>query len=139
MLSAPMMQRLEGAHVGFLWQVKRNQAIRRRDGSWRQVTAETVLHGAGTQPIRTYVDMQQAAVAEWVALRPIFDVCTRKTGYEGGGRLGVPWWRQEAAENQLKVIVGGRVGGGDHKQQLIGARHGTLVGWLEIGDTQVGG
>ena len=63
-----------------------------------------------------------------------FDVCERETGYEVGGRLWVLWWRQEAAENQLKVTVeailwvtrvrrqqesdrrgrseGGRVGGG---------------------------
>ena len=44
-------------------------------------------------------------MAEWVALQPIFYVCTRDTGYEGGGRLLVPWWRQEAAENQMEVTV----------------------------------
>ena len=51
------------------------------------------------------MDRQQATVAEWVALRPIFDVCARYTGYEGGGRLQVLWWRQEAEYNQLKFTV----------------------------------
>ena len=32
-------------------------------------------------------------------LWPIFDICARDTGCEGGGGLWVPWWRQEVAEN----------------------------------------
>ena len=96
------------------------------------------------------MDRRQATVAEWVALRTIFDVCAVETGYEGGGRLRVPWWRHEAAENQLKVMVeailavarvlrqhesgrhGGRKGGsegGEHGQQRIGERQGRLVFW----------
>ena len=99
------MYRLEGAHLIFLRQVTQKQERQRRDGSRHKVTEEAVLQGAGTQSLRTYVDRRQATVAEWVALRPIFDVSVRETGYEGGGRLLVPWWRQEAAENQLKVAV----------------------------------
>ena len=79
--------------MGFLRQVTRKKATRLRDESWRKVTAETFLQGAGTQPLQTYVDMIQATVVEWVALRPVFDVCVRGTGYEGGGRLRVTWWR----------------------------------------------
>ena len=99
------MQRLEGAHVIFLRQVTRKQVTRRRDGSWRQVMTEAVLQGTETQALRTYVERQHATVAEWVSLRPIFDVFARDTGYEGGGRLRVPWRRQEAADNQLKVTL----------------------------------
>ena len=51
------------------------------------------------------MDRQQATVAEWVTIQPIFVVCARETGYEGGGRLQVLWWRQEAAEDQLRVTV----------------------------------
>ena len=88
-----LVQRLEGAHVGFLRQITRKKTKRLRYGSWWQVTAKTVLQRAGTQPLRTYLDRRQATVAEWVALRSIFGSCTRETGYEGGGRLRVPWWR----------------------------------------------
>ena len=55
--------------------------------------------------LRTYVDRRQATVAEWVALWPIFGVCVREMGNEGGGILWVPWWSQESAENQLRVTV----------------------------------
>ena len=81
--------------MGFLRQVTRKQATRIRGGSWQQVTEKTFLEVAETQPLRTYVDRRQATVADWVALRYIFDVCVIKTGYEGEGRLRVPWWRQE--------------------------------------------
>ena len=64
-----------------------------------------VLQGAGTHPLRTYMYWRQAKVAEWVALRPIFDVCARETGYEEGWRLRVTWWRQAEAEKKLKVTV----------------------------------
>ena len=40
-----------------------------------------------------------------MATRPIFDVCAKETGYEGGGRLWVLWWIQKAAEDQLRVTV----------------------------------
>ena len=44
-------------------------------------------------------------VAEWVALRPIFDISARETGYAGGGDLRVPWWRQVSADKQLRVML----------------------------------
>ena len=74
-ISKPMAQRLEGAHVGFLRQVTREKANNLRDGSWRQDTAKKVLQGAGTHPLWTYVYRIQATLAERVALRPIFGVC----------------------------------------------------------------
>ena len=104
-LTEPMMQRLEGAHMSFLQQVKHKKATHKRDGSWRMVTAEAVLKGAGTQLLRTYVDRRQVTVEEWVAIWTIFDGCAREMGYEEGGRLRVPWWRQEAAEKQRKFTV----------------------------------
>ena len=51
------------------------------------------------------MDRQQATVAEWVALWPIFDDFTRETRSKGGVRLWVPWWKLEAAENKLRVTV----------------------------------
>ena len=44
-------------------------------------------------------------VADWVAIRPIFEVCAKETEYEGGGRLREPWWWQADAEQQLKATL----------------------------------
>ena len=63
--------------------------------------AEELQEAAGTQMVRTYIWRQQENVAQWVALHPLFEVCERETGYEGGGRRREAWWRQEASEKQL--------------------------------------
>ena len=51
---------------------------------------------------RIYIEKQQAIVAQWVALRPLFEVCARETGYEGGRRSRKEWWRQEATEKNFR-------------------------------------
>ena len=49
-----------------------------------------MLQAEGTKPLREYIDKRQAAVVEWVVLRPIFEICEKETGYEGGGKLRKP-------------------------------------------------
>ena len=39
---------------------------------------------AGTKLVITYIGRRQATVSQWVALQPIFEVCTGEKGYEGG-------------------------------------------------------
>ena len=53
----------------------------------------------------TYIGIRQATLAQWVALRPIFEVCTGEKGYEGGGLRRDTLWRQEAAEKQLRETL----------------------------------
>ena len=43
---------------------------------------------AVTQSAMTYIRRWQANVAQWVALRPIFEECVGEEGYKGG-------WMQE--------------------------------------------
>ena len=86
-LLVPMAYRLEGAHVGFLWCVTKLKENKLKYGLWRKAATNKVIQGAETQPLQTYLDRMQATVAKWVALRPIFDICVRETGYEGGGKL----------------------------------------------------
>ena len=64
-----------------------------------------MLQAAGTKPLQEYIDKRQAAVEEWVSLRPIFEVCAKETGYEGGGKLHELWWRQEAEDQQLGATL----------------------------------
>ena len=71
-VSAQTEQKLEGVHVGFLIQVSNSKANRLREGLWRKVETKTVLQGARTQPLQTYLGMRQETVLDCVALRPIF-------------------------------------------------------------------
>ena len=55
----------------------------------------------------TYIGRLQATVAQWVALQPIFDVCSGEKVYEGGRHKREAWLRQKATEKQLrKTLVG---------------------------------
>ena len=84
-LTAAMMQNIKDLHVGFLWQVAGKKARRIGDETWRKEGADSVLQAAGTKPLMEYTKKRQAVVIEWVALRPIFEVCVKETGYIGGG------------------------------------------------------
>ena len=44
------------------------------------MAAESVLQASGTKPLNTYINKRQAKVADWVALRPIFEVFAKDAG-----------------------------------------------------------
>ena len=75
------------------------------DGTWETPGAEGIQEEAVTQSVRIYIEIRQATVAQWVAIRPLFEVCARETGYEGGRRRMEVWWFQEATEKQLRVTL----------------------------------
>ena len=85
-LSESMERKVEGVNTGILRQITGKQERQPRDGTWDTPGAEGVREAAGTQSTRTCIGIQQATVAHWVALRPLFGVCARETGYKGGGR-----------------------------------------------------
>ena len=95
------VEKPEGVYLGFPLQVTGKKEIMKNYRSWWKAAAESVLQGTGTQPPQTYIDSRQATVKEWMDLWPIFEVCTKEMGYKGGGKFQEPWWRQEAAEQQL--------------------------------------
>ena len=65
-------------------------------GTWETTGVEGLLKASGTQSDRIYIERWQKTMAKWVALRPLFEVCARETGYGGGGRMRKVWWRQDA-------------------------------------------
>ena len=75
------------------------------DGTWETPGAEFIREAGGTQLGSIYIEQQQATIAQWVALRPLFELCARETWYEGGGRRSKVWWRQEATEKQLRATL----------------------------------
>ena len=91
--------------MGFLRQVTKSKEKWLKGGLWLKAEAKKVLHEAETQLLQIYLGRIQETVAEWVSQRPIFDVCARDTGYEGGGKIQVKWWIQATTENQVKVTV----------------------------------
>ena len=66
---------------------------------------EVAREAAGTHLARIHIEQRQETAAQWVALRPLFEVCARDTGYEGGGLRKEAWWLQEATEKQLRATL----------------------------------
>ena len=66
---------------------------------------ESVWEAAVMQSAMNYIRRQQAAVTQWVVLRPIFKGCTGEKGYEGGGFWRDAWWRQEVVHRKLWEIL----------------------------------
>ena len=95
----------EVVHVEFLRQLTGKKARRLENKTWRKEMLDSVLQAEGKKSLRDYINKRQAAVADWVDLCPIFEVCAKETGYKGWGRLKDPWWRQEAEEKQLKYML----------------------------------
>ena len=61
---------------------------------------------------------------EWVALHPIFEVYVKDNGYVGRGKLRGPWWRQEAAEQQLGATLKNILSAAREQQQREYGRRG---------------
>ena len=77
-LLAPMAQRLEVVHMGFMRQETKSKAKLLSYRSWQ--SDKKISQGVETQLLQTYLDKRKLTVTEWVALRPIFDVYETDTG-----------------------------------------------------------
>ena len=95
-LSEAIDKNVEGSHTGFLRKMTRKRVRKIVEGKWETTGTEVVREAAGMQLVMTYIWRWQATVAQWMALRKIFEVCAGEKGYEGGGRRRDDWWRQEA-------------------------------------------
>ena len=88
---ASMLKRLEGTNTELL-QLIIGKIVRQLGyGTWETPGSEAVQEAAGTQSEKMYIEKRRVTVAQWVALRPLFEVFTMETGYIGGcagGRHG---------------------------------------------------
>ena len=72
---------MEGFHMGLLRELTVNTTRQSLERTWRRAAEGGVLKEAVTRKLGTYIDKQQTTVAEWVTLRPIYDVCDKWMGY----------------------------------------------------------
>ena len=71
---------MEGTHNGLLRQITEKRARRLGDSTWETPEAEGVREAAGMKSEMTYIWIRHATVAQWVVLRPLFEVCARDKG-----------------------------------------------------------
>ena len=65
----------------------------------------SVIRETGTQTVGKYIGSRKTTVAEWVELRPIYEVCENEMGYNRGGRHREPWWRKTSPRAQLRDTI----------------------------------
>ena len=75
-----MESTVEGSHTGFLRYITGKRVWWIGDGVGETPGSEVVKEAAGTQSEMTYIGRRQATVAHWMALRPIFEVCSGEKG-----------------------------------------------------------
>ena len=63
--------------------------------------AEEVWEVAVTQTAMNHIERKKANVSQWLALWTLFEVCTGKKGYKGGGYRRESQWSQMVEEKQL--------------------------------------
>ena len=100
-----MERTVEGTHTGFLIPVRGKWERQKADRTWVTTNVEVVREAEGTHPEMAHIGRRQGTVAQWVMLRPIFEVCERETGYEGGGRRREAWWTQEEEETHSRETL----------------------------------
>ena len=76
-LLATIERKVEGIHNGFLCRVTVKISRQLIDGTWEMPGMEGVREAVVMQSVRTYIGRRQATVDQWVALRPLFEVCAR--------------------------------------------------------------
>ena len=78
-LLVAMYRNLELVHMVFLRQMIGHKAKRKRDETWISEGAAQALTEEGTETLGAYIENRQSTVSEWVALRPIMEICDRET------------------------------------------------------------
>ena len=98
-----------------------------------------VIQGMGTRTLQTYVDRRNMTLAEWVALRTIFEICANETGYDGGGSHQEPWWWQVAENKQLRAMLEEILAAAKERRRWEFSRRGGGKIWEEKIDSESDG
>ena len=89
-LSSEISKKVEGIHTEFLQLIMGKQAMRLGYSKWETPGAEGIRESVITQSARTYIEIRQATVDQWVFLRPLFEfyangeMVRRRRAKEGG-------------------------------------------------------
>ena len=93
--------RIERAFASFMHGAARRitgrQPRRGWDGKWFYPSLEGAMKEAGFKDIRTLINNRQNTVAQYIATRPLLDLC-EGTNQIGGARVSKRWWDQKGID-----------------------------------------
>ena len=90
-LTARMEKALDSFQSRVARKITGRQPWRRKDGSWVYPLLAGVMKETGMVGIRTSILQRQNMVAQFIATRPILDLCGQATR-QPGARLYQQWW-----------------------------------------------
>ena len=91
-LVSPMMEPALSAFIhGAAIRLTGRQPRRGRDGKWHYPSLEGAMKEAGLTDIRTSIQRRQKTVAQYIATRPLLDLCVGARQREGV-RVTLRWW-----------------------------------------------
>ena len=83
------------------------QERRGRNGAWHYPSLEGGMREAGLTEIRKFIANRQNTVAQYIAMRPLLDLCEGDRAREGA-RVPIRWWNQTDIDwETAKSKVGG--------------------------------
>ena len=106
-----------------------SQPRRRGYGSWAYPTLEEAMGEAGFEGIRKSVTRRQNRVAQYIATRPILDLCERFT-WRPGARVYRWWWEQAGIDLEgAKKRAAEETTDSDSESDLGGEESSGASGW----------
>ena len=75
------------------WQLTGRLLRQRSDRRWEYTLADTAREEAGFEPMEIYIQTRQNTVAQYIATRPIMDLC-EVVDRKHEARVGIRWWKQ---------------------------------------------
>ena len=96
---------VEGNHITSLRNITGKKEHINADGMLETPEAKEVLRESETKTASTYIGRRQGTVAQWMDLRPIFEVCAWEPWFVGGGRRWKTWWWKKAPNELLRAML----------------------------------
>ena len=66
------------------------------NGEWKYPRSEDVLEEVGLLTIEEYIEKRRNKVAEYVALRPVYEFCVGERRRQGTHHTKTFWWNQRS-------------------------------------------
>ena len=100
-----MEQALSAFLHGAARQLTGRQARRDKDGEWHYPSLEGAMKEAGLTDIRTSILRRQNTVAQYIATRPLLDLCEGARAREGA-KVPLRWWEQAGIDREKSEAKG---------------------------------
>ena len=93
-----VLPRMDRALISFIHgearRIKGRQPRRGWDGKWFYPSLVRAMEEAGFTDVRTSINRRQNTVLQYIATRPLLDLCEGATK-RGGARVTMRWWYQK--------------------------------------------